>query len=664
MEDPGGVCVEGQGSANQATQSMEALLLDYEMAREDERTYINVQASLYGVAIALIALILGALTQECGLGMKQPPECTDAPDAILAAAPILPLGLIAFIQSLGSVASIRSYYMRGLEVELGRYASQPMAALGELRPVSYIGLTTELISLRRGFLSYRILFNTILLGILVVFGGMTVYIGLAVARPYQVAMIVLYGTVVVILLAQTFAATVQGSQLFRSVARRFVQGPRYSHLPQVRAAGSPGSTTPTDASSQRSLGSYLLLPRPEDLVKWLIAPLTYVVFALAFGGWTNWHRLLVLWLILEYLVYMARYQWNDVREVADDWEHSESAARGRLPIGRDLAESSSNVSISVSVAMLRLALAVLVAWSAGLTVQAVSIIVAVFGVAVPYELLRSRAMARRRGVAVAIWLLVGSGYAIRGALGIVAAGIQLWSPPGLAGVGFLFSFGIMFVLLTWVLDASSYGRIAPDGGWSFRPALLRKPHLLGLLPYTSVGRPVMADRDDEAESNREYGGDRRLLLQSRPRPWAPWNLAQVAVAASAAALGLELADPASRQPAVYMTALACGVVIALLIQQIRNMRGNVLTIGVGVGLLGVVALAGDAAFPPLAPLPWLVMAVTYLNFRGSSYRDLKDFGPKLVDGLRRIPTLLLRGVVGSVTWDRLVKPGGRPGGVG
>ncbi|GGM20465.1 hypothetical protein [Micromonospora yangpuensis] len=646
----------GQEPSVRDTQSLETLLLDYEMVREDERNYLNVQAGLYGVAIALIALMIGALTQECGLGMREPPDCTDAPDAVLAAAPILPLGLIAFIQGMGSIASIRSYYLRGLERELGRYVPQPIAALGDLRPISYVGLTTELISLRRGFLTYRILFNTILLAIFVVFGGMTFYIGTAVTRPYQVAMAVLYGTVVLILLTQTLQATVGGARLFALVARRFVQGPRYSHLPKVHAATEGGVATTFGATRQRSFLSYLLLPRPEDMIKWSIAPLTYAAFAVGPGGWADVRGFVVLWLVLEYLVYMARYQWNDVRGVTDDWEHSESAARGRLPIGRDFAETRSNILGSVFVAALRLVLAMLVAWLAGLVAQTGWTIAVVFGVAVLYEVFRSPALARVPGTVPVVWLLVGAGYAIRGAVGIQGAGVPLRSGPALVGLGFFVSFGIMFVLLTWVLDATSYGRTGPDGSWAFRPALRRKPHLARLLSHTSLRRHLVTGQRDE-EPEGEYGGDVRLLRDDpqRPRPGAPWNVAQVVAAGLGAVLGLELAVPADRLPAAHLTVLAGGVALALLVQQIRKTWVNVLTVVAGVGAPVAVALVAGAAYPVLAPLPWLVVALTYVSFRGSSYQELKSFGPMVVGHLRRLPRLLMRGIVGSATWDRLVR---------
>jgi hypothetical protein len=55
-----------------------------------------------------------------------------------------------------------------------------------------------------------------------------------------------------------------------------------------------------------------LVPRPKDLMKSLIVPLPFAVGALAAGGTSREQvlRALLVWAVLELLVYPARYQWN------------------------------------------------------------------------------------------------------------------------------------------------------------------------------------------------------------------------------------------------------------------------------------------------------------------------------------------------------------------
>jgi hypothetical protein len=149
---------------------LEILLVDYEMAREDERTVVNASAAMFGAAVALLALLAAAVTQECRFGAQRA-SCVNVPDPILAAAPLLPLSLLGYMQLIGTVGTLRSYYVRGLEAELARYVATPLAALGHVMPMSYVGVVTELMSLRRGRVGYRMFASLILLSILVVFGG-------------------------------------------------------------------------------------------------------------------------------------------------------------------------------------------------------------------------------------------------------------------------------------------------------------------------------------------------------------------------------------------------------------------------------------------------------------------------------------------------------------
>src|SRR3712207_124035 len=89
---------------------------------------------------------------------------------------------------------------------------------------------------------------------------------------------------------------------------------------------------PPAGADERGLVSYLVLPRPQDAVKALLAPATYIACASAAGSFERWDEFVALWLTLELLIYHARYQWNDVRGAVDDRAHSERRLRARLPL--------------------------------------------------------------------------------------------------------------------------------------------------------------------------------------------------------------------------------------------------------------------------------------------------------------------------------------------
>src|SRR3954452_7048417 len=227
----------------------------------------------------------------------------------------------------------------------------------------------------------------------------------------------------------------------------------------------------------RSLRSYLLLPRPGDSVKWAIFPAALVVGVLARGG-ISAERVLsaaVLWFILELLIYQARYQWNDIRGFAADQLHPQAATRGRLPGPPERGPVNKLASYVVAAGRLVLAL-VLAMVVPGLTPTGVAALaLGVFGLAVAYEALRGRATGRSSAMPppltpslIALWLVVGGGYALRGMAGLaVAFDLPPSVVPAAVAAIALWSFGVAFVTGRWALEALAFARM--DGGqltWS------------------------------------------------------------------------------------------------------------------------------------------------------------------------------------------------------
>src|SRR3954451_8526144 len=97
--------------------------------------------------------------------------------------------------------------------------------------------------------------------------------------------------------------------------------------PQPRAAAEPRP------AGRRTLAGYLLMPRPKDLFKALLMPLTFGLGVLANGRVSGQTRVRarVALAVLELLVCPARYQCNDVRGFVADQRHPAEKDRGRLP---------------------------------------------------------------------------------------------------------------------------------------------------------------------------------------------------------------------------------------------------------------------------------------------------------------------------------------------
>lgn len=105
---------------------LEVLLAEYASVREDERTFSATQATLVAVAVSLLGLGAGLLTQVCTFaahnvvvpGKAAAAGCTIVPDPLLAASPLAVLALLAYITAHGSLAASRSFYVRAIEREI------------------------------------------------------------------------------------------------------------------------------------------------------------------------------------------------------------------------------------------------------------------------------------------------------------------------------------------------------------------------------------------------------------------------------------------------------------------------------------------------------------------------------------------------------------------
>ncbi|MCW2745488.1 MAG: hypothetical protein JWM48_2038 [Mycobacterium sp.] len=377
----------------------------------------------------------------------------------------------------------------------------------------------------------------------------------------------------------------------------------------------------------RSLAGYLLVPRPKDLVKAVVAPLGFAVGTVAVGGVAAEQagRAVLVWLALELLVYQARYQWNDVRGFAADQAHPDAAARGRLP--GPLEKARPHIAASLAVMALRLgltaALAVAVPGVAGVLL---AMTVGVFGAAVVYERLRSAATGRTSTVPVplrpallALWVVAGAGYAVRGMTGLALA-VDLTGRPALVAAAALamWALGVVFVTCRWTLEAMRFARVEDDRlAWRVRPDQARE-HTLGLVRWLPGDASGVGDR----------GPCAWRALQGRTPLLAPWNLALVIAGGSAAVAGTELVDATGDVDGFGALGTgALGALAALAVALLPRRRRAVTLAGVLVLAVLHVALGGDR--PLAAVLPWTVVLAAY----GCFTRQCAD---EVGDTLRRL----------------------------
>ncbi|MFJ6723869.1 hypothetical protein ACIQPQ_03045 [Streptomyces sp. NPDC091281] len=631
----------------------EILKMDYEMARDDERTFSNIQAAVASIAVALLAVMATMVSDTCQLSDAK--DCKEVPDLFLAAAPSVPLAALAFLQLLGTVSSVRSYYLRALERELRSHVRSPLAELrgfAPIRPASYVELITEVTTMRRGRAGYRVLSFLILCITFSVFAGFTVYLAVRLGGGYTAAMLVFYGASFLFLAADVAGSTLGARTVFVRVAQQFY----------VRAGRPLLSATATAPHTGRGIVSYLVMPRPEDWSKLLFVPAVFLAASASRGEPFDWPALLVSLLVAEYFVYAARYQWNDIRGVAADAAHPEAGVRLRLPHSADRKRLRSIVGWSLAVALVRVLAAVLVGWATGELPLTLAFLGAVFAVAALYELLRTRAQAPavtergRARLARGLWLTVGTGYVLRFLVGVHAAGVPIDAPLALVGGAFSYVFGIMFVLLTWVLEATGHCRASATGVWYQARELRGRPHQSRLLRHLR-GLSVSEHPDPHPSAPSVLNCGATKVLRHRSALFAPWNVALWASAVAGAPLAVVLAGVPLDSATLWWTggASAAGALALSLVGGTPGRAAVLLLATGGIVLAAVRSAAGTAITwdDAFLVVPWIVTAGTYVMFSDQSYRDLKHFAADLLDGARRLALRLLRSVTGPDTWQAI-----------
>ncbi|AIS01462.1 hypothetical protein [Streptomyces glaucescens] len=409
--------------------------------------------------------------------------------------------------------------------------------------------------------------------------------------------------------------------------------------------GRRSAAAPPRTSRPRSMAGYLLMPRPKDAVKGLLMPFTFGL-AVAAGAEVTAHtavRALIVWAALELLVYPARYQWNDIRGFVADQHHPAQRDRGRLP--GPVERARARVTASLTVALARLALVAALALTLPglhLTGTLAAVTAAVFGVAIVYEALRAKGTGRTstippppRPALIALWVVVGAGYVVRGMTGLALA-VDLGRHPATAvsAAVALWAFGIAFVTSRWVLEslafaASEHGRLT----WTARAGQARE-HLLALVRWLPQ-RLTAASPADWAP------------LRGRTSPAAPWNLALLVAGTAAALTGSLLVMPGSAGHALVAAAVGAVTTAAVILLPWR--RPVIVAAGAAVQLL-VPAVTGQPR-PWAALLPWLCVMAAHLSF---SSRSLSTMGvlPGRLRSLAAVPfAALARVVVGQTTWD-------------
>jgi hypothetical protein len=626
---------------------LESLLVDYEQAREEERYFSILQGTVLTLCLAALSL-LGALVNEVA-------KETKIADAVLAVAPLPVIAILAFLQAAGTMAVIRSFYLRALEREIRQQlgVGQDLAAYRGLRPLTYIELLNTYNSLSaRGVKTssfQKIMAVMVFAVLLLVFGGLTIYLGLKVALPWQLVMLLVYGTGAIAILSETRRSNLGGRLIFK----RYVEATASRLVEDLY----PRRTRGKGAYSGR-LAAYLVLPRPDDLAKivyvvmgvllgWLAVSTTAGPPARPYGP--SLPEIAMFVVGVELLVYQSRYQWNDIRGAYEDRKAPLASARRRLPGDDDTINTS--VKYSLIIMFVRLYLALWIVSLQGPAAGRVSFsdqillisIPAIYFLAALYEWVRARMRRSKKSGAcdfVLLLILVSLGYPLRFGLGWAAVGGPILNMNFVLAVVAFAGLGLGIVTLTWVLEGASYVNSAivheTYRRYAVTYTIRRKPHLLKLLEVSGARTLVQ-----EPVAGHEVDGENlKLLREVRWSMPTAWRLGAVlwVICISVAAGSLVGVPPLvpwqwglAAAAALLLPLHQKGGILPFLISGAVLLSGFALT--TAINWRGVAG--GDLLLYQLIAvgLLCLIQPLFYLYFYASSYRDTRDATYRLIKGI-------------------------------
>lgn len=168
------------------------------------------------------------------------------------------------------------------------------------------------------------------------------------------------------------------------------------------------------------------------------------------------YRVVYSWFILDFLVYQARYLWNDLRGIDIDISHPERGKRKRLPV--DMFGDRVAIILALGVMMFRLSAAFVLIIMYGEALRRVLVcgVIIILLISAAYE------YAKTTNNAFLVFILVPWGYPVRFFFGVASVCPFLFQQlAGNALFIIVFScvllataaFGEVFVSLTWCLDA-------------------------------------------------------------------------------------------------------------------------------------------------------------------------------------------------------------------
>jgi hypothetical protein len=589
------------------------LLVDYQASRDDDRQQQVQLAAFFGIGATLLGALFGLILQAAPFNSDR--GALHLNPVIIFFLPMIPLILLAYAVWFSAGISLRGYYLRALEREISTQAGTTIQLHGELPVPSLAHLEVLLFRTGPGGPTRMRLISN-LVG-LVSFSGLAAGASLCLVTLNSWAVRAVFVFVYAPLIALIFWVA-----LTTSIKPRRFFSTLYGRIPR-ELSRSLGDEVVKRHSGERSLASYLCLPRPGELLKSSLYLLFAALAILAYSSFraSIWN-VSVFWLIFELFAYQARYAWNDLRGLTQDAGHPARRIRGRVP---EVGTVMFRVVVIETMIVLRIGLAIALLWLLPTwegRYAGVFFLLGLAAVSISYEIARSRTSVGRSGyrpVAVwAVYIILSLGYGLRGSAGF------WYGSTGRAGATTMTivfcmcsALGAAGVLVFWLYEAETL-----ISGGSEATAV---PSHLALLHETLARVPN--SRAWKLSSERPQ---KRSVLAKRDLAFSPWGGFLLSAAGLSGLLGADLwvtRTEVSGGHQILFWPLILGAVLGLGLGCLTQ-RTSVLiscVMASSASVIAFLALLGyGSTTAAVSVLPTLICLLSYLAMRMGTYEQLAE----------------------------------------
>ena len=291
----------------------DVLMQELGQIREDDRSALVQISTIMGVALALIVVIT-----ELAIYFRH-----TLPWIVYLTVPVLPSVLVTYVLLLGTNASVRTYYARSLELQLIKRIEQDRTK--DLAFPSWSHFESRLNG-TNAIAPMAVNWLLVYFGCLFIVVGWMAFVIFTQFLGWHLKVVASIFDVCLLVPPMTLAAlnTTRARSTWRALEKD-VSSSRRETSSDFR---------PSARSTERTLSSFLLLPRYEDLaVKAWFIPFTFLVFGFI-AHKPMFSSLVILpavgvWLVFEVVIYQSRYLINDVRGRVED--NSPSTRKRRFP---------------------------------------------------------------------------------------------------------------------------------------------------------------------------------------------------------------------------------------------------------------------------------------------------------------------------------------------